>query len=169
MSSLFGADKQLSIVVLPVPNIPTSCKCVAASLCDPKGVNTFGEGSIDPRYRLSFPLCYYLWSEIIGRIQRKHCVCDPKPELTFDYHVHSRVDSNTFTMGNPMPGSTLSPSQRLWIRPLDQSFVEMRREKTFVICRICYPIYVEWFLRRDTIWLRSVREQTWYTRQTWTN
>jgi hypothetical protein len=60
MSSLVDAEKQLSIVVLPVPNIPTSCKCVAASLCDPKGVNTFGEGSIDPRYRLSCPLCYYL-------------------------------------------------------------------------------------------------------------
>jgi hypothetical protein len=53
MSSLVGAEKQLSIVVLPVPNIPTSCKCVATSLCDPKGVNTFGEGSIDPRYGLS--------------------------------------------------------------------------------------------------------------------
>ncbi len=34
-------------------------------------------------------------------------------------YVQSRVDSNTFTMGNPMPESTLSPpSQELWIWPL---------------------------------------------------
>jgi len=30
-------------------------------------------------------------------------------------YVHFRVESNTFTMGNPMPESTLSPSQGLWI------------------------------------------------------
>ncbi len=33
-------------------------------------------------------------------------------------YAHSRVDSNTFTMGNPMPESTFSPSQGLWISPL---------------------------------------------------
>ncbi len=33
-------------------------------------------------------------------------------------YVHSRVDSNTFIMGNPMPESTLSPSKGLWIWPL---------------------------------------------------
>jgi hypothetical protein len=27
-------------------------------------------------------------------------------------------DSNTLTMGNPMPELTISPSQGLWIRPL---------------------------------------------------
>jgi hypothetical protein len=37
--------------------------------------------------------------------------------ITLPY-VHSRVDFNTFTMGNPMPESTLSPSQGLWICPL---------------------------------------------------
>jgi hypothetical protein len=47
------------------------------------------------------------------------------PELTITSpYVHSRVDSNTFTMGNPMPESTLNysmpestlfPSQGLWI------------------------------------------------------
>jgi hypothetical protein len=40
------------------------------------------------------------------------------PELTITSpYVHSRVDSNTFTIGNPMPGSTLSSSQGLWIWP----------------------------------------------------
>jgi hypothetical protein len=33
-------------------------------------------------------------------------------------YVHSRIDSNTFTMCNPMPVSTLFPSQRLRIWPL---------------------------------------------------
>ncbi len=33
------------------------------------------------------------------------------PYTGVDY-VYSRVDSNTFTMGNPMPESTLSPCQR---------------------------------------------------------
>ncbi len=43
----------------------------------------------------------------------------PMPELTITSpYVHSRVDSNTFTMANPMPESTFSPSQRLWIWPL---------------------------------------------------
>jgi hypothetical protein len=42
------------------------------------------------------------------------------PELTTVYitspYVDSRVDSNTFTMGNPTPESTLSPSlgRRIW-------------------------------------------------------
>jgi hypothetical protein len=34
---------------------------------------------------------------------------DPMPELTITSpYVHYRVDSNTFTMGNPMPESTLT-------------------------------------------------------------
>jgi hypothetical protein len=41
---------------------------------------------------------------------------DPMPELTITSpYVNSRVDSNTFIMGNPMPELTLSPSQELWI------------------------------------------------------
>jgi hypothetical protein len=178
MSSLVGAEKQLSIVVLPVPNIPTSCKCVAASLCDPKGVNTFGEGSIDPRYRLSCPLCYYLWSKIRGRIQRKTwrmqpyavveynltlCPLQSRPQHIYHGQTYAIVDPI------PMPESTLSSSQGLWIWPLDQRFAEKRREKTFVTCRICYPIFIKGFFRRDTIWLRSVREQTWNTLHPWTN
>jgi hypothetical protein len=43
------------------------------------------------------------------------------PYVGVDYnltYVHSRVDANSFTMGNPMPESTLSPSQGLLIWPL---------------------------------------------------
>jgi hypothetical protein len=42
------------------------------------------------------------------------------PYAGVDYnltYVHFRVDSNTFTMDNPMPESTLSPSQGVCIRP----------------------------------------------------
>jgi hypothetical protein len=44
--------------------------------------------------------------------QKKNMVYrkDPMPELTLtSSYVHSRVDSITFTTGNPMPESTLSP------------------------------------------------------------
>jgi hypothetical protein len=52
--------------------------------------------------------------------KEKHGAWDPLPELTITLpYVHSRVDSNTFTMGNPMPESTLSSSQGLWIWPLN--------------------------------------------------
>ncbi len=156
MSSLVGAEKQLSIVVLPVPNIPTSCKCVAASLCDPKGVNTFGEGSIDPRYKLLFPLCYYLWSKVRGESKEKHSVCDPMPELIItSSYVHSRADSNTFTMGNPLPGSTLSPSG-LWIKAL------LKREGKRPLWYVVFVVPIIWsgFFLRDTIWLRTRAAQT---------
>jgi hypothetical protein len=64
------------------------------------------------------------------------------PYAGFDYNLtlpyaHSRVDSKTFTMGNPMsestlnpiarvdlhpmPESTLSPCQRLWIGPQERN------------------------------------------------
>ncbi len=49
-----------------------------------------------------------------GRIQRKSwcTVWDSMLELTITLpYVHSRVDSNTFTMGNPMPESTLTLCQ----------------------------------------------------------
>jgi hypothetical protein len=52
--------------------------------------------------------------------KEKHGVWDPIPELTItSRYVHARVDSNTFTMGNPMPESTLT----LWqcrLYPLDR-------------------------------------------------
>ncbi len=37
--------------------------------------------------------------------KENHCVWDPMPELTINSPY---VDSNTFTMGNPMPESTLT-------------------------------------------------------------
>ncbi len=41
--------------------------------------------------------------------KKKHGALDPMPKLTITSpYVHSRVDSNTFTMGNPMPESTLT-------------------------------------------------------------
>ncbi len=44
------------------------------------------------------------------------------PELTITSpFVHSRVDSNTFTMGNPMPGSTLTLCQSQ-LYPPDRDF-----------------------------------------------
>jgi hypothetical protein len=46
----------------------------------------------------------------------KHGVLDPMPELTITSpYVHSRVDSNTFTMDNPLPESTLFLSQEICI------------------------------------------------------
>jgi hypothetical protein len=75
--------------------------------------------------------------------KEKHSVCDPMPELIITSpYVHSRVDSNIFTYAR-----VDFILQGLWIWPLDQSFAEKRREKTFVICRICYTIYMEWFFR----------------------
>ncbi len=42
--------------------------------------------------------------------KEKHGVWDPMPDLTITSpYVQSRVDSNTFTMDNPRPESTLSP------------------------------------------------------------
>jgi hypothetical protein len=46
-----------------------------------------------------------------SRIQRKTwcTVWDPMPELIINSpYVHSRIDSNTLTMGNPMPESTFA-------------------------------------------------------------
>ena len=60
----------------------------------------------------------------IAESKQKRGVWDPMPELSITSpYVHSRVDSNTFTMGIPMPESTLSPSQGLWIWPQEFGFV----------------------------------------------
>jgi hypothetical protein len=62
-----------------------------------------------------------------AKSKEKLCVWNLMLELTITSpYVHFRVDSNTFTMGqpyarddlSPMPESTLSPSQGLWIWPL---------------------------------------------------
>jgi hypothetical protein len=51
--------------------------------------------------------------------KEKHDVWDPMPEFTLTSpYVHHIVDSNTFTMGNPMPEPNLSSSQGLRIWPL---------------------------------------------------
>jgi hypothetical protein len=50
------------------------------------------------------------------------------PELAItSFYVDSRVDSNTFTMGNPMPESTLTPGRNLGfgIWPQSESFALM--------------------------------------------
>jgi hypothetical protein len=53
--------------------------------------------------------CIYMFR---GRIQRKTWCMDPGTELIITSPcVHSRVDSNTFTMGNPVPESTLTLCQ----------------------------------------------------------
>ncbi len=47
--------------------------------------------------------------------KEKYGVWDPMPEVTIiSPYVDARVDSDTFTMGNPMPESTLNPSQGTW-------------------------------------------------------
>jgi hypothetical protein len=44
--------------------------------------------------------------------KEKHGIWDPMPELTITSpYVHSRIDSNTFAMGSPMPESTLALCQ----------------------------------------------------------
>jgi hypothetical protein len=58
-----------------------------------------------------------------AEFKEKHGVWDPVSELSITSpYVHSRVESNTFTSArvdlNPMPESTLSPCQQLWIWPL---------------------------------------------------
>jgi hypothetical protein len=58
----------------------------------------------------------------VAESKEKHGVWDPMPELaTNSPYVHSKVDSSTLTMGNPMSESTLSTSQGLWIWPLSTS------------------------------------------------
>jgi hypothetical protein len=56
----------------------------------------------------------------------------PMPELTITSpYVQSRVDSNTFTMGNPMPESTITLCQsRLYLPVRDFEF----------ILRLCYTV-----------------------------
>jgi hypothetical protein len=72
-------------------------------------------------------LMAYIFRVFRGRIQRKTWCMGPMPELTITSpYVHSRVGSNTFFMGNPMPESTstvyakvdfIPPSQGLRIWP----------------------------------------------------
>jgi hypothetical protein len=55
-------------------------------------------------------ICIKCTSE--SEYKEKHGVWGPMPELTItSFDAHSRVDSNTFTMGNPMPESILTLCQ----------------------------------------------------------
>ncbi len=50
--------------------------------------------------------------------KKNMCMGPYTAELTVtSLYVHSRVDSNTFTVGNPSPESTFTLCQRLWIQP----------------------------------------------------
>ncbi len=53
-------------------------------------------------------------------------------------YVDSRIETNTYTMGNPMPESTLSPSQGLRIWPHFNSFVRIGSDRSERKLRIVY-------------------------------
>ncbi len=63
-----------------------------------------------------------------AKYKEKHVVWDSMPELAIiPPYIDSRVDSNTFTMNNAMPESTLSPSQGVLesgLRYVDESCVK---------------------------------------------
>jgi hypothetical protein len=57
----------------------------------------------------SIPATFHVRIHTEAESKEKHCVCDLVPELTITFpYVHSRVNSNTFTMGNPMLESSLT-------------------------------------------------------------
>ncbi len=68
--------------------------------------------------------CHTLYSVHSSEAKEKHGVRNPIPELTITWpYVYSRVDSNTFTMVNPMPESTLTLCQsRLYLTVRDFRF-----------------------------------------------
>ncbi len=63
------------------------------------------------------PTVPFISISTMAESKEKHGAWNPMPELTkTSPYVHSRVDSNTFTMGNPIPESTLTLCQsRLFI------------------------------------------------------
>ncbi len=66
----------------------------------------------NPRHKHICSICWTFEAES----NKKHGVWDPTPELTLTSphlmtYVLSRVDSNAFTMGNPLPESTLTLCQ----------------------------------------------------------
>jgi hypothetical protein len=90
-------------------------------------------------YRVKYQLLQTLISE--AESKEKHGVWDPMPELTITSpYVHSRVDSNTFTMGNParvdinpMPESlylsqseTLGSAVDFWLNGLSRPRINLR-------------------------------------------
>ena len=61
-----------------------------------------------------------------GRIQRKTWCMGPYDGADYitSPYVHSRVDSKTFTMGNPMPESTLSPLSETYDLASDSALLD---------------------------------------------
>ncbi len=68
---------------------------------------------------IRLPISYKIWEKRLnnllisssrGRIQRKPWRMGAYAGVNYNltFYVHSRVDSNTFTMGNPVPESTLT-------------------------------------------------------------
>jgi hypothetical protein len=81
-----------------------------------------------------FYICSHTHYAPEAESKEKHGVWDPMQELIITSpYVHSRVDSNTFTMGNHMPESTLYHSQGVWIWPL----VPGCRKKSYT--NVCIP------------------------------
>ncbi len=81
------------------------CTCIVR-------VNKYDMAFTSPLSSLTKPMQKYPEA----KSKEKHGVWDLMAELTITSpYVDSGVDSNTFTMGNPMPESTLYPNQRLWI------------------------------------------------------
>jgi hypothetical protein len=67
--------------------------------------------------------------------KEKHDAWEAMQELTVTSpYVHSRVDSNTFTMGNPMPESTLTLFQSRLYPPVRDFGFGLRHRFTKTIC-----------------------------------
>jgi hypothetical protein len=78
------------------------------------------------RFYLDHRRTRYKYTQVYpSKSKEKPGVLDRMPELTItSTYVHSKVDPNTFTMGNPIPGSTLTPCQsRLYPIVRDFGFV----------------------------------------------
>ncbi len=90
---------------------------------------------------------------IWGRIQRKTWCIGPYAGVDYKSspYAHSRFDSNTFTMGNPMPESTLQPYARVDFTTLCKSRLYTRiRDFGFGL----------WFV---STWCNSLGHYIWYT------
>jgi len=62
---------------------------------------------------------------------------DPMPEMTINSpFVHSRVDPNTFTMGNPMPESTITPMPESTLSLFQSWLYPPVRDYEFGLCTL---------------------------------
>jgi len=70
--------------------------------------------------------------------KEKHDVCYPMPELTISSpYVHSRIDSNTFTMDNPMSESTVTQSLRVDFNP-QSGILDLASANGFQLVQLLY-------------------------------